>query len=378
MAGMEYFSWAILATVLFERIYNKRGFLKKADLPLVIALGGLVLAVFVSLIATPAEKGFVWQMGFMRWTVLLFFMCWALEDCWDDLFNERMVKVWMIAAVVSGLYGAFQCLTGIDFIRPTKQVVFAQGGGIYKAVGFFSFSLTYAYSIGLSVFGVFLAAFNRSRWWGFAVSAAGALGLIASMSRGAWLAALVTVFLFLAVKKRKLVVPAVAVCVALFFILINSSEAFRWKFNSLLAGGGDNSTNIRFHLWRAYWHMWLDHPLFGVGIFDGDRLLPGYFAKFAIPETFTSHAHNNFLNWLAGTGVFGFAFYTAVVGIFLKKAWALRKRTEWGWPLLLAQVFFHLGGMTECNFIDGELTHFVVFIWAMILALETRKVAFRS
>src|SRR5688572_23778351 len=107
MAGMEFFSWAILAVAVFERAYNKRAFFKKEDRTVLIALVGLVLAVLASLIATPAEKGFVWQMGFMRWTVLLFVVRWALEDVWDELFNERMVKVWMIACAVTGLYAAF-------------------------------------------------------------------------------------------------------------------------------------------------------------------------------------------------------------------------------------------------------------------------------
>ncbi|MGZ6480380.1 MAG: O-antigen ligase family protein, partial [Bdellovibrionales bacterium] len=100
--------------------------------------------------------------------------------------------------------------------------------------------------------------------------------------------------------------------------------------------------------------------------------LPEYFARLGIDQEFVSHAHNNLLQFLGGTGIFGFISYCAVIFIFLRKAWRIRKVTAWGWSLFLAQLYMQLGGLTEANFIDGEVNHMLIFTWAILLVVEAK------
>ena len=368
MAAMETFVFLILAIVLGRAIYLKQNIFSREDIPLVLILSCLFLSSLLSLLLTPVERPILQQLGFLRWMVMLFALRQILREVWSQAFDQRLRQVWIFLTLITGLYAVAQCLTGIDLIRPDQGVVFPQAGGIYKAVGFFSFSLTFAYTMGLSMFSISLPALQtKPKVWAWLAIVFGALGVVASMSRGAWVAAVICTFFYLCFKKRRWILPFAGILLVGLFILNLVSHGFYDRIAQLASMHLDNSSSVRLDIWRGYFAMFKDYPLFGSGLFDGDKLLPAYYERLGIVQPFVSHAHNNFLQWLAGTGIAGFTFYTLLVGYFLKLTWAIRDKSPWGWSLLLAQVFFHLGGMTECNFFDGEVNHFVIFIWAMVL-----------
>jgi O-antigen ligase len=142
------------------------------------------------------------------------------------------------------------------------------------------------------------------------------------------------------------------------------------KVMNLLEFHIDHSSAMRLHLWRAYFQMFADHPWFGVGLFQGDKLLPEYYQRLGIVEPFTSHAHNVPLQWLAGAGVFALLVYLYVAFYFLRLSWRLRSLSVWGLSLFCAQLYWHIGSLTEANFFDGEVNHFIVFTWALVLYLS--------
>lgn len=371
MAAMELLSFLMLAIVLASAVLQRKNIFRAGDAPLMILLAGLFLSTVLSLALTPVERPWLEQLGFLRWMLMLFALREILLEVWSHPFDQRLRQVWIFLTLITGLYAAAQCLTGIDLIRPSKHVVYAQGGGIYKAVGFFSLSLTFAYTMGISAFGIALPGLGtRPRIWAGLAMVFGALGIVASMSRGAWLAAVVCVLFYLAVQKRRWILPFLGILTAGLFLLNLVSQGFYEKIATLASFHLDNSSSMRVDIWRGYFEMFKDYPFFGSGLFDGDKLLPAYYEKLGIVQPFVSHAHNNFLQWLAGTGLAGFACFAGLAGLFLKKAWDLRKVSVWGWSLVLAQVFFHLGGLTECNFFDAEVNHFVIFTWALVLSLE--------
>jgi O-antigen ligase len=142
------------------------------------------------------------------------------------------------------------------------------------------------------------------------------------------------------------------------------------KLNDMIHFRADHSLQVRLHIWRAAWQMFLDHPFFGVGLDQTDLLLPAYYSKLGIQEEFTSHCHNIYLQWLAGAGLIGFSAFLFVCWEFLRRSWEITKRSAWGWSLLLAQIYLLVGGLTENNFFDGEVNHFFTFIWGMVLGLS--------
>jgi len=40
---------------------------------------------------------------------------------------------------------------------------------------------------------------------------------------------------------------------------------------------------------------------------------------------------------------------------------------------LQAQIFFHIGGLTESNLLDSETNHSILFVWAMVVGIYIRN-----
>jgi O-antigen ligase len=381
MAGMEIFSTAVILCILVIQFRERDFRIWHDNRVLRWWLLAMLLAVLASLLATPLLKPFWFQYGYMRWVFLLWAMTCALQTAWSDEFESRLLNLWLVLIAISGLYGTFQMVTGIDFLR--KDAVDPQFGGVFRAVGFFSSSLTYAYSLGVSALAVSLPAFRRKDkrivWAALALAAS---GIVASMSRGGWLAGMACMTFYVLFNHRRWILPLVLFFAATAAGLMMYADNFYRKIHGMLHLQMDHSESVRLDLWRAYWQMFLDHPIFGIGLLQGDKLLPGYYARLGVSpgydipgggfEPFYSHAHNNLLQWLAGAGILGLITYLAVTFIFLRKAWRLRLKSEWGWSLFLAQVYLHIGGMSESNFINACVSHLLVFVWALILVMEFR------
>lgn len=369
MAVMEIAGWVCALygfyfVFRFERPSALRFFKKYR--PLILALIGLSLWVGLSLLATPLEKPFLMQFGFMRWTILLVGLTFCFRALWSPIFERRFIKTWVAILFITGLYALLQFLTGVDLVRPGRGLVNPQGPGIFKAIGFFSMSLTYAYVFGISTFAITRVSGRLGRpWLPWALALVGALGLLASMSKGAWVSAFVALGTYLFLVHRRWVFPFLVATVVTMVAVSQINEAVGHKVQHLIGLSADSSTNTRVDLWRGYLQMFLDHPFAGVGLFEGDKLLDDYFSRLGIEQPFRSHAHNVFLQWLAGTGIPGFLFYLFISSYFLWMAWGLRRRDGWGYGLLLAQIFWHLGSLTEANFFDGEVNHAILLIWAL-------------
>lgn len=377
IAIMEIVSWTAFLWILVLK--GRRG--EKFEFPREVlwAYGAFVVACGLSLWLNPPLRPFWLQFGFVRFGILLFSWFWLLQELWSETFERRLIRFWLVLIAICGLYGLFQCLTGIDLIRPGSGALRDQGGGVWKAPGFFSISLTYAYSLGLSLLAVSLPALKQARSTKervltIAALLLGMVGVIASMSRGAWLAMGLCIVFYLAWERRRWILPFLGLTALLALALTFLTSGFGDKILNLVEFKVDHSSAMRLDIWRAYWAMFLDHPIFGVGMFQGDPLLPEYYQRLGIVQPFISHAHNNFLQFLAGCGIVGELAFVWLISIFFRRAWSLRSRTVWGWSIFLALLFVFVGGLTEANFIDAEVNQFVVFLWAIVLALESRKV----
>jgi len=85
--------------------------------------------------------------------------------------------------------------------------------------------------------------------------------------------------------------------------------------------GGTDSGRIRLYVWRGAIDAWLHHPLFGTGV---ETFAFAYYQYRPSGHNLTSEwdylynkAHNEYLNYLATTGIFGLGTYLAMIGIFL-------------------------------------------------------------
>jgi O-antigen ligase len=333
--------------------------------------------VLISLLVNPALKPFWFQFGFMRWIVLFYSFFWILSAVWNDEFELRLLKYWNVFLIVVGFYALLQCLTGIDIIRPGFQKVQFNEWGVYKETGyfamkataFFSLSLTFAYVLGPSLFAASGPSFENKKIpkllsWSAVAASIG--GIFSTMSRGAWISLLIGGVVAAWQRCRRLLLGAAALGLIGFLALFFAHQGFHDRLMGLRL---DHSSTTRFDVWRGYAQMFLEHPFFGIGLLQGDILLPDYYTQLGIKQEFVSHAHNVYLQWAAGAGVFALLIYLWIIAGFLKMSWKLRTVSPWGWSLTLAQLFVHIGAFTECNFFDAEVLHMLVFLWAVTLTL---------
>jgi O-antigen ligase len=214
------------------------------------------------------------------------------------------------------------------------------------------------------MFAIMTVALKKSsKIYVLASMAFGAIALMTTQSRGAWLGALFVVFVYLCFERRRWLIGFLPLAVASTLAIGHLSP----RMGQSIGTDIDRSSSERLHVWEGYWEIFKEHPWFGIGLSQGDKYLPEYYERLGIVEPFVSHAHNVPLQWAAGAGVFSLMLYVWISLWFLLAAWRLRTRSPWGWGLFLAQIFWQFGGLTQANFFDAEVNHIIVFTWALIL-----------
>jgi O-antigen ligase len=138
------------------------------------------------------------------------------------------------------------------------------------------------------------------------------------------------------------------------------------------------SNSDRLFLWKMNLEMFKEYPILGIGYGENESRAGEWAARMGNPEAFTGHAHNNYLQWLAGTGALGFAAYMFFIGFFLYltvRLWKrLPKELYWARAMTLAalgaQIHLHIGGFTECNFKAGATNHNLMLVLGLVASMS--------
>ncbi len=129
-----------------------------------------------------------------------------------------------------------------------------------------------------------------------------------------------------------------------------SSSNSQYAWGRRYAGQQD-----RFHMWNGALHIFLDHPIFGVGTGGylktmKDREVPEW------PTGLIYHPHNNFLHMAASNGVIGLVALIWFFGVILKNGWVWRREPT-GFFILAGGLVMLIGGMTDTRILNaGSLT----------------------
>jgi hypothetical protein len=187
-------------------------------------------------------------------------------------------------------------------------------------------------------------------------------GVVLSYSRGGTIAlcgvlAGLIVFRYL---RMRYVLPVV---IAVILILAITDPMFIRRVQTLGGESGnpravDRSILLRKTILIADWHIFLDHPLLGVGFGQAPKYIPRYGRMYGYVQPPTdAGAHSMYLEILAETGLVGFGAFLLVIGaavkpmIVLRNYWA-QSRPEYAHTLaslmlgllafLVAGIFLHL------------------------------------
>jgi O-antigen ligase len=401
ISGMELMAWVLVGTLIVMTVVNNFGstdvsWRNFASLRKELSLGCdttlllFFVAIAVSTFVRVPVSDWLDVIGEMRWIVILYFLAYYVKGHLS-LNSEKVLFRVAPVFIFLGLCALRQFATGLDPLRSHNNFLKPFGDTTFRAIGSFNIPLTFAYSFGFlgTVFSV--AFLMRRRTYSGAKQIVGILaigcifcGVLATGVRGAWLAGGVTLVSLLPFMPRRVAFSAIVCSVAIVAALIGSSESVCRRAVSIV-DLREHSNAGRFKIWRGHLAIASDYPILGVGLGQSNKHVGRYYEQLGIRDGQVGHAHNNFVEFLAGTGIVGLTLYVCVCTFFLRRSYAAYRRhrdQDAGPPgfyaslslgAFAAQIYLHTGGMTEVNFTDGEVNHAIVFVWAVVIALDQRS-----
>ena len=166
-------------------------------------------------------------------------------------------------------------------------------------------------------------------------AALAANAIVATQSRGGWIAVMLSLgllwFASFRYVRHPLVAPAVALCLAL-GVLAFSGETIA----SRLSGDDRGSAQSRLPLMRTAMQMIGDHPVLGVGPNNYSTVMPRYGAVYGNWGDFTYTVHNKLLLVWAETGPGGLISFMWFLAATIRMGWSgWRARDPWLSPVAL-------------------------------------------
>lgn len=294
--------------------------------PLLCLIALLTLSMLPAVNHLEAFK--VWQ----HWVLAILLFLVVADSLQSSQAADTVLAALFASGVVVAMVGICQYLFGLTFVPQTVSPA-ATFGNKNMAAQYVMLTLPLGF--------FFLIAVKKRLFiWGAGAGMA-MIGvfLVYTGTRGAWLscAAELVVFVLLAWRQTWRHVDwsrhrygAVLVFSLLFLVLINMGpQGFQWQMNSLwnrvstVAGeladrnvereNKTTSVGVRLAIWRNTVEMIKDHPLLGVGLANHKIVYPLYHRRVLRDRQFTekaqlTHVHNDYLQFVAETGLAGLLF----------------------------------------------------------------------
>ena len=180
----------------------------------------------------------------------------------------------------------------------------------------------------------------------FAYIPTGLMGLVLTGTRGATLASIPTALLILwSLTRARGVVRALALGAIVCAAFLVYQYAPRGQLDRI--GTATTTTQLgqqgaalsdRWYIWTASLHVWMHHPLFGVGVASHREAVSSTLSQQTIYKTPEKQAHNTYISVLTETGIVGALLF---LGVLLSVFARLRDFTgpdRWYWSVQVAVV----------------------------------------
>lgn len=207
--------------------------------------------------------------------------------------------------------------------------------------------------------------------------------LVLSFTRGVWLgfgAALLVCTAFLG---RKVFLGAFFSLVLVGAVLFLGSERIQSRVMGK-TNAESQSNSERMNYWKANFKIFRDYPLFGIGYSQNNVHVEEYLRKDGIDwMPGSAHAHNQYIQFLAGTGILGLACFLAFLSFVfypvLKGIVKMKQQKDFSDPyyvligIFAGMLCFSIAALTESNFSIAKNRFMFLFIAALGYALVTSK-----
>lgn len=231
-------------------------------------------------------------------------------------FNILIVFL-ILSATLVAMYGLYQFATGniemekkwVD--KATNPDVQARVYSVFGNPNIFAEYLIMIIPISVSLFWFSKRMHKKALF--LITSMILALALLLSMSRGGWVGFAFSVFVFILLVEKRLLLLAIPVGIGGLFFL---PDAILNRVLSIL-NFADTSNDYRIRMWKITLDVIKDNWLVGVGF--GHLPFKAAFGRYTRTMT-TYHAHNTYLETMAEMGVIGFIVFISFLFVLFKYA----------------------------------------------------------
>jgi O-antigen ligase len=283
----------------------------------------------------------------------------------------RALNRWLVIATCAfALHGLIQFLSA-DF------------GGLHnRIIGPFSHYQTFS---GVLLIGLLIiaargvAGAEGVRWRAYAHWTALFLvlaTLLSTLTRGAWVAAALTLSGLILLRARRLLPVALGVVIFLaLFVIFLAPRSWMERFGSI-ASLEDVSNYDRLCMIDAGLYMISERPLLGIGPEVVEERYPIY-RHGSAPRQNVPHLHNTFLMRAAEQGLPALLVYLWLMVNVLRVAWAGYRRggstSDLYLAVILIVIAFNIAGFFEDNWRDTEVRRWLLYFMALPLCLDAAK-----
>lgn len=354
------------STILFfKALKNKQLNFSKSMLAIFIFIFAAMASILIN---SPSIDGPIKNIFKLKYLVIGLISIFALRGLALNYLTDKrkriLIQIFLWGATIATISGLIGYFTGFNPLK-FKAAHPDRAGGMYGQI------MSYAYSICLFCLGVLVAIINSDRIKSYVsrthliiIFLINILGLTLTFTRGALLGFFIALpFVFFHTHKRlfwrlfSLISTLSGILIILLFVGIRPDQTLRQ--NSKM------SDSIRTGIYEAALEMVQEHPLTGVGFRNVEPTCPliqeRNHSKYPIKSC--GHAHNNYLEIAAGTGLLGF-----IPFIFFLLLW-FRELIQF--PSIIntlalpSLVAFIVSGMFQSTIIDGEIMFFLMGLYAL-------------
>lgn len=336
------------------------------------------LLAVVSVIANREDMGGLQNILKIKYLLIGAISVPAMTELVKNYLNEKRVKVllnvFFVSTTIANLVGLYALVTGYNPLRMKAACHHGQACGMY------GMTITYGYGVellSLLFLGLFVYRKELSKYLNIKLLIialiVSLLGLYFSFSRGALLGFIVAAPLLYYGKNKALMKKLIAASLAMVVILVSlialntGSSTFLSRY---LLDFKDESNMERVGQFKAAIYGFKEKPVWGLGFRNFEphslRLKKKYggWDKY----DFVGHAHNNFLEMLAGCGIIAFIFFLIFHFMTFKEILAFKHPAA---SIYLAFFFgFTFSGLFQSTIIDGENMFLIMGTYAIFRGLQ--------
>lgn len=363
-------AWMRHGSGFFKEVFLPTGF----DWLFVIWIGWVVIGFAVN---GDTESLWLERLFEFKW-ILFFYLLGKLFFYLD--FDERQMQVplWCVGVCSFLAIGLF--FLDHNPLKPFEPLAHpGRAGGLFFNPMTFAlvYSMYFCFLCGIAL--QTLSWRYSNKWLLWLVVLVSGVALLLSFTRGVWIAMAASLFTMAMIYRKRVGLLVIALGVGLFLALFETWPQFKERV--MFVTHIKSYDHERLDIWRANLEMVKDHPILGVGYGENVRRLPEYFSKLGVDDsTLIGHAHNQFLQFAAGTGVIGLLIYIVVVLAFFRltvlvmRAVPARDFFHRGLALgcFGAQLCFQISSLTESNFEHSKVKYTLALVWAVVIWLSYR------